>query len=112
MSVASYNGASYFATLFDDSSSVSLVRLLAKRSEAHKAVQDMILELENTAASTVKRSRSDNGTEYISAALKNSLEVKGIQQALSSPYSPESNGKAGRPNRTLNDRARTMITSV
>lgn len=63
MSVARYGGARYFVPLFDDSSSVSLVQFLDKKSEAQNAVQYMVLELESATASRVKRARSDNGAE-------------------------------------------------
>lgn len=112
MSVASYGGARYSVTLLDDSTSVSLVRFLARKPEAQKAVQDRILQLENSTASRVKPSRSENRAEFISDTLKKCLEVKGIQHSLRSPYSPQSNGKVERLNRTLNDMARAMIISL
>ena len=56
--------------------------------------------------------RTDNGKEVLSNNFKKWLAKKGILHELTSAYSPESNGKAERLNRTLLDMARTMFLSA
>ena len=110
----SLNGSRYFIPVYDDSSGLSLVKFLKRKSEAGQALKDMILEMETALNCQVQqlrvqRVRSDNAKEFLSKQVIDWLKAKGIQQELSPPYSPESNGKAERLNRTLIDMARTML---
>ena len=57
----------------------------------------------------MKRLRSDNAKEFLSRSFTKWLSKKGIRHELSLAYSPESNGKAERLNRTLLDISRTML---
>ena len=56
--------------------------------------------------------RTDNDKEFISKEFKSWLKEKSIQQEQSSPYSPESNEKAERLNRTLMDMAQTLMVGI
>lgn len=113
---SSLRGKKYFIPLYDDASSLSLIRFLQYKSEASKAIKEMIIELGNAFGHEVqvisvhvKRLRTDNAKEFLSREFKAWLKEKGIRHELSAPYSPESNGKAERLNRTLLDMARTML---
>ena len=113
----SAGGERYFLALDDDSSGLSLVRLLPTKDNAFQAVREMITELEAVRNIKVKRLRvrrlrSDNGIVFLSRNFQSWLKGKGIVHELSSIYSPESNGKAGRMNRTLMDMARSMLTEI
>ena len=118
-------GKKYFIPLYDDSSGVSLVRFLKTKDGAGAAIKDMITELETLRQTRIKnlhitcydtekikRLRTDNGKEFLSNNFKKWLAAKGILHELTSAYSPESNGKAERLNRTLLDMARTMLLSA
>ena len=117
MQEESYGGARYFIPLYDDSSALSLVRFIRSKDEGPKVLKDMICELENTREGKVKRLhvkrlRSDNDSVFLSSDFQNWLRGKGIVHELTSTYSPESNGKAERLNRTLIDMARTMLMNI
>ena len=56
----------------------------------------------------IKAVRMDGGSEY-QATLKSYLDEKGIENDITTHYSPESNGISERLNRTLLDMARTML---
>ena len=110
-------GAKYFIPLYDDSSALSLVRFLKTKDEASKAVKEMITELETFRKGKVKRLRvkrlrSDNEGALLSKNFQGWLKQKGIKHELTSSYSPESNGKAERLNRTLMDMARSMLMDL
>ena len=109
--------SSYCIPLYDDFSGLSLVRFSKTKHAAAEALKDMILELEATCQAnvgrlSVTRLRTENAKEFISKDFKSWLKEKGIQQELSYPYSPESNGKAERLNRTLVDTARTLMVGI
>ena len=77
----------------------------------------MILEIENICDSCIKRLsvrrlRTDNAKEFISNSMNKWLQRKGIIRENSSAYSPESNGKDERLNRTLLDIARAMMQDM
>ena len=57
----------------------------------------------------IKCLRSDQGGEFTSARLEDWLSRQGVEHNLSVPYTPQQNGKAERYNRTLCDRARSLL---
>ena len=118
----SLNGKKHFIPLYHDCSAISLIRFLERKDEAGAAIKEMITELETLRKGRVKnlnitvyenesmkRLRSDNAKEFLSKTFKKWLSQKGIRHELCSAYSPESNGKAERLNRTLLDMSRTML---
>lgn len=60
----------------------------------------------------IKVLRTDNGTEYVNNEMDKYLAFKGIQHQKSIPYTPEQMGVAERNNRTLVERARSMLVDV
>ena len=124
---SSLSGKQYFVPLYDDSTGVSLVRFIKTKDAAGAAIKEMITSLESlrqnrvrnlqitcyeTEQDRMRRLRTDNGMEFLSNNFRKWLAKKGIHHELTSAYSPESNGKAERLNRTLLDMARTMLLSV
>lgn len=119
----SLSGSQYFVTLHDDCSGFSLIRFLRRKSKASEAVQEMVKEIQNLFNTNVshfmimnrknvKWLRSDGGGEYISKVARAWMKENGIVHELTTLYSPESNGKAERLNRTLLDMARCMILNI
>lgn len=56
--------------------------------------------------------RCDNGGEYISHNFAEFCKENGIIIDFTVPYTPQQNGKAERMNRTLVEKARSMISDV
>lgn len=57
----------------------------------------------------VKCLRSDNGTEYINAKMKNFMKSRGIWHQLTVKYTPQQYGVSKRKNRTLLDMERCIL---
>lgn len=68
--------------------------------------------VERQTGKSIKVLRSDNGTEYINSTMNKYLESKGIQHQKSIPYTPEQMGIAERNNRTVVERARSMLVDA
>jgi transposase InsO family protein len=57
----------------------------------------------------VKTLRTHNGTEFVNTLVEEVLKKKGIVHETTIPYTPEENGALGRDNRTIVQKARTML---
>jgi transposase InsO family protein len=104
-------GARYMATFLDDYTGLSVVELLQSKGEVKDAVRRVIPFLENQVGLKVKTVRTDNGKEYVNTTLQQFFQSKGVQHQTTVAYTPQQNGKAERINRTLLDKARSMLAS-
>nr|GFD02681.1 putative ribonuclease H-like domain-containing protein [Tanacetum cinerariifolium] len=68
-----------------------------------------IRNLEGVDLLTVRRIRTDNGTEFVNQTLRDYYEEVGISHETSVARSPQQNGVVERCNRTLIEAARTML---
>ncbi|UYV65298.1 hypothetical protein LAZ67_3003857 [Cordylochernes scorpioides] len=102
-------GYRYFITIVDDYSNFTFVIPIANESQTADSIINLIIQEERQTGRKVKRIRNDNGGEYISNYLRRWLSSKGIKQEFTTAYTPESNGKAERFNRTIVELARTML---
>jgi transposase InsO family protein len=57
----------------------------------------------------IKRFRSDNGLEFMGNDLGDKLKEWGIKHETTIQYNPEQNGVAERANRTIVEKARSML---
>jgi len=60
----------------------------------------------------IKAVRTDNGKKYVNQAMKEFMKTNGIRHQTTVAYTPEQNGMAERCNRTIMERARTMIKAA
>ena len=95
--------------MIDDFSRKSWVVPLRKKSDTAAALKEWIAVRENEVGKKLKVLRSDNGGEFIDGSLGKWLREHGIQHQTIPARSPQSNGIAERMNRTLQDRARSML---
>lgn len=115
MMYPSTTAARYFIPLHDDATGLSIVPFLRSKSKASSELKYMITELESASdtKNRVRRLRLDNNAnEFTCAVLAQLLRHKGIRHEFTSPYSPDSNGKAERINRTLMDIARPLLQNI
>ena len=105
-------GGQYNLVIIDDFSRKSWTLPLKRKSDTKVALKEWIAVHENEVGKKVKVMRSDNGGEYIDASLETWLKEHGIQHQTIPARSPQSNGVAERMNRTLQDRARSMLVGA
>ena len=85
---------------------------LKLKSDTKVALKEWIYVRENEVGRRIKTMRSNNGGEYIDASLDTWLKEYGISHQTITARSPQSNGVAERMNRTLQDRARSMLVGA
>lgn len=112
MNVSSIGGSRYFISFIDDLSRMTFVYFLKHKSEVFEKFKIFQIYVEKQTGKPIKVLRSDNGTEYINSAMDKYLESKGIQHQKSIPYTPEQMGIAERNNRTVVERARSMLVDA
>ncbi|GJU62353.1 putative ribonuclease H-like domain-containing protein [Tanacetum coccineum] len=85
------------------------------KSEGHQPRKNSIfctgslVDTMRVAKVTVRRIRTDNGTEFVNQTLREYYEKVGISHETSVARSPQQNGVVERRNRTLIEAARTML---
>ena len=67
---------------------------------------------ERQTGSLVKVVRTDRGTEFLNKTFRGYCGEKGIHTELSAAYTPQQNGVAERMNRTIKEKARTLLLGV
>ena len=102
-------GKKYDMVIVDTYSQRSFVILLSKKSNVAEALMMWIPQVELQTGKQLKRLRSDNGGEFFSNKFSEWLGLRGVVQQSTPSYSPQSNGIAERMNRTLQDKARTIM---
>lgn len=102
-------GHRYIQTILDDYTHFTQTYLLKNKNEASDNLINYIKQINTEKGVKVKRIRCDNGGEFTSNYFKNYCKNKGISLEYTAPYSPQMNGKAERLNRTIYDKARTML---
>ena len=84
--------------------------LLKSKTDTISATEKFLADI--SPYGTVKRMRSDNGSEFTFADFKSLLIKNRIKQEFSEPYSPHQNGKVERTWRTLFDMARCLLLKL
>ncbi|UYV69328.1 hypothetical protein LAZ67_6003255, partial [Cordylochernes scorpioides] len=109
MRINSLGGSKYFLTIVDGFSRRIFVEFLKDKLSTAEVLKKFIVKRENELNSKLKRLRTDNGTEFINKNLETFIESRGIKHELTTPYTPRSNGRVERANRTLLDKGRTLL---
>jgi len=112
MNAPSIGGSRYFVSFIDDLSRMTFVYSLKNKSDVFEKFKTFQAYVERQTGKPIKVLRSDNGTEYVNAEMDKYLESKGIQHQKSIPYTPEQLGVAERNNRTLVERARSLLVDA
>ena len=109
---SSLGGCQYVLTYICSQTEYSTVYLLKNKSEQFSFFKEFRAEYEKQNDVKLKELRSDNGLEYCSNEFQTYLKVAGIKHRTSVAYVPQANGKAERLNRTLLEKARTMLSTA
>ncbi|GJX25055.1 retrovirus-related pol polyprotein from transposon TNT 1-94 [Tanacetum coccineum] len=107
--VASVNGKKYILVIVDDYSRFTWVKCLRSKDEAPVFIINFLKMIQVRLKETVRRIRTDNGTEFVNQTLREYYEKVGISHETSVARSPQQNGVVERRNRTLIEAARTML---
>ncbi|GJX46615.1 retrovirus-related pol polyprotein from transposon TNT 1-94 [Tanacetum coccineum] len=109
MRVTSVNGKKYILVIVDDYSRFTWVKCLRSKDEALAFIINFLKMIQVRLKETVRRIRTDNGTEFVNQTLREYYEKVGISHETSVARSPQQNGVVERRNRTLIEAAHTML---
>ncbi|KAJ1530288.1 hypothetical protein ONE63_005209 [Megalurothrips usitatus] len=109
ISPASWSGMRYVLTFTDDCTRKVLVYFLKHKSETFEKFQEFKSRMELESGNKLKCLRTDNDKVYLSTECQEFLKNHGISHETTVEYTPEQNGVSERMNRTLLDKARTML---
>ncbi len=102
-------GQKYFMAVMDSFSKYAEVYVMTEKSEAKEKLVDVLIEWETLLELTVEILRSDGGKEFVSNLVTDYCTSKGIKQQVTPRYTPKSNGKIERLNRTIKEKVRCML---
>jgi transposase InsO family protein len=106
---SSISGYKYFLTIVDQYSSFKFVQFLKAKSDTFKEFKLFVAMVENLQSRKIKEVVSDNGGEFIGNDFKSFCQELGMVQIFSPPETPEHNGFAERANRTILDKACSLL---
>ena len=106
----SHSGKEYYVSFVDDYSRFAWIEFMQEKSEVLEIFKRWKTQVENQIGRKVKCLRSDNGGEYMSREFKAYCEEMGIVHHHTTSYTPQQNGVAERLNRTLLEKARSMLS--
>ncbi|GJU83537.1 retrovirus-related pol polyprotein from transposon TNT 1-94, partial [Tanacetum coccineum] len=109
MCVASVNIKKYNLVIIDDYSRFTWVKFLRSKDEAPYFIIKFLKMIQVRLKVTVRRIRTDNGTEFVNKTLSGFYEKVGISHETFVARSPWQNGVVERRNRTLIETASTML---
>eukprot|EP01018_Ginkgo_biloba_P013593 Gb_33655 [translate_table: standard] len=112
MPTISLGGARYFLTFIDDYSRKVWIYPLREKSQTFAVFKQFKELVERQTGLKLKVLRSDNGGECTSKEFNQYCKDRGIQRQLTVAYTPQQNGVAERMNRTLVEKAKTMMIGI
>lgn len=98
-----------FILFIDDYSRYTTVFLLRTKADAADAFIQYEKKMFNMTTRHISILRSDGGTEFFRHSLRDYCSEHGITHQSSTPYTPQHNGRAERPNRTVVEGASAML---
>lgn len=107
--VPSLGGAKFAMVMVDDHSRLIKVRCLKSKAQVPATLQQALTQWETQTGRKVLKVRTDNGSEFKNSKMTEFYQQKGIIHQTSAVYTPQQNGRAERPNRTLMDIARAFL---
>ena len=102
----------YFLNFIDDYTHYTVTYLMSNKSEVFTYFKDYVAKAAAHFNSKLVHLYCDNGREYLSGEMKELCKQNGITYHLTVPYTPQQNGVAERMNRTITEKARTMVYSA
>ena len=100
----------FFVTFIDDYSNFVCVYIIENKSEVFDCFREYAQMVQTKFKKRISTLRCDNGREYYSNEFRNYCKENGTVIDYTVPYTPQQNGKAERFNRSLVEKARSMIS--
>jgi transposase InsO family protein len=100
----------YGFMIVDDSTRYTWVVFLVDKSDVFATFKSFIKRVHNEFETTIKKVRSDNGSEFKNTRVDDLCDEFGIRLQFSAKYTPQLNGLVERKNRTLIDMERSMLS--
>lgn len=95
------NGNIYTASFINDHSDHAWVFYLKQKLDFEKVFDQFVAYVHMQHGMVIKELQSDNGGEYMSNSLQAKMKALGIIHQMTTPYTPQQNGKAEHYNQTL-----------
>ena len=96
--------------IVDDFTRYTWVFFLGDKSDVFATFKSFVKGIHNEFETTIKKVRSDNGSEFKNTRIDELCDKFRIRHEFSAKYTPQSNGLVERKNRTLIDMARSMLS--
>ncbi|GJZ52889.1 retrovirus-related pol polyprotein from transposon TNT 1-94 [Tanacetum coccineum] len=109
MRVTSVNGKKYILVIVNDYTRFTWVKCLRSKDEAPDFIIKFLKMIQVWLKVSVRRIRTDNGTEFVNQTLHKYYEKVDISHETYVARSPQQNGVVERRNRMLIEAARTML---
>ena len=106
----SIGGSKHGFVIVDDLTKYTWVFFLADKSNVFATFKTFTKRIHNQFETTIKKVRSDNGSEFKNTRIDELCDEFGIRLKFSAKYTPQSNGLIERKNRILIDMARFMLS--
>jgi hypothetical protein len=106
----SIGGNKYGLVIVDDFSRYTWVFFINDKSDVYCIFKTFVKRSCNEFETTIKRVRSDNGSEFKNTGVDELCDDLGIKHQFLAMYTPQSNGLVERKNITLIDMARSMLS--
>ena len=104
-----YGGATYYVLYVDEFYRNVWVYVLKRKVDVFNTFRQFRLMVEKRTCGTIKCLRTDNGGEFTSLEFEKYCKDEGIVRHKTNVYTPQQNGIAERMNKTLLERARSML---
>lgn len=109
VNIPTQEGYRYFVTFIDDYTHMTVLYLMKTKDEMFECFKRFKAMSESHFGKRLSNLRCDNGGEYTSRKMKDFCNGEGILIQYTTPYTPELNGVAERMNRTLVEKAKSML---
>jgi transposase InsO family protein len=106
----SIGGNKYGFVIVNDFTRYTWVFFLVDKSDVFAIFKSFVKGIHNEFKTTIKKVRSDNGSEFKNTRIDELCDEFGIRHKFSAKYTPQSNGLVEMKNITLIDMARSMLS--
>jgi transposase InsO family protein len=106
----SIGGNKYGFVIVDDFTRYTWVFFLVDKCDVFATFKTFIKRIHNEFETTIKKVRSDNGSEFKNTRVDDLCDEFGIRHQFSAKYTSQSNDLVEKKNRTLIDMARSMLS--